>query len=175
MMLIQFDELTVDGMAAVQTRLQRFFPGKTIVLQSMESEKNMQYVSTLNFRNGVMTAGIVVLFIALLGLVGYVTDEVNRRHREIAIRKVNGARAADIVLLFLRGIMKTALPASVVGAVGAWVVAAQWLMLYDNRISLRVWWFVAVVLVVLLIVVGVTVLNSRRVANSNPIGFLKQE
>ena len=48
-------------------------------------------------------------------------------------------------------------------------------MLYDNRISLRVWWFVAVVLVVQLIVMGVTVLNSRRVANSNPIGFLKQE
>lgn len=173
--LIQFDELTAEGMTAVQTRLHRFFPGKTIVVQSMENEKNMQYESTRHFRSGVMTSGLVVLFITLLGLVGYVNDEVNRRHKEIAIRKVNGARATDVVALFLRGILKTAVPASIVGVIGAWYVAAQWLMLYDNRITLHVWYFVVVVIIVLLIVAGVTLLNCHRVVNSNPTNFLKQE
>lgn len=174
-LLVELDHASADVFEEIRTRLQHFLPGTTVVVESMENMKNLQYTPQKSFRNGVMAAGIVVLAIALIGLVGYVNDEVNRRHKEIAIRKVNGARAGDVMILFLREIIKTALPASVVGAVVAWMVAAQWLMLYDNRISLRVWWFVAVVLGVLLIVVGVTVLNSRRVANSNPIGFLKQE
>ena len=40
------------------------------------------------------------------GLVGYTSDEVNRRRKEIAIRKVNGAKVKDILRIFLKDIMK---------------------------------------------------------------------
>ena len=91
----------------------------------MESLKNLQYTPQKNFRDGVMTAGIIVLFIALIGLVGYVNDEINRRHKEIAIRKVNGARVRDILNIFQRDIMKTASPAVIVGAVAAYAGALR--------------------------------------------------
>ena len=141
----------------------------------MENLKNLQYTPQKNFRDGVMTAGIIVLFIALIGLVGYVNDEINRRHKEIAIRKVNGARVCDILNIFQRDIMKTAIPAVIVGAVAAYAVAAQWLVLYDNRITLTPWLFVGTVAAVLTIVSAVTVLNCYKAANGNPVDFLKQE
>ena len=174
-LMIQLADPTTEQLAAIQEQLQRFFPTNTVLVESMENLKNLQYTPQKNFRDGVMTAGIIVLFIALIGLVGYVNDEINRRHKEIAIRKVNGARVCDILNIFQRDIMKTAIPAVIVGAVAAYAVAAQWLVLYDNRITLTPWLFVGTVAAVLTIVSAVTVLNCYKAANGNPVDFLKQE
>ena len=174
-LLIQLDDFSVEKLTDIQERLQRFFPGKTVLVESVENLKNMQYVATRNFRNGVMTVGIVVLFIALMGLIGYVSDEVNRRHKEIAIRKVNGACVGDVMRIFQLNILRTAIPAVLIGAVGAYWVAAQWLQLYDNRIALTLWPFLVTIVLVLLIIVAVVAINCWRVANSNPVEYLKQE
>ncbi len=174
-LLIRLSEASEEQLGMVQQHLQRFFPSLTIIAESMENLKNMEYTPQKNFRNGVMTAGLTVLIIALIGLIGYVNDEVNHRHKEIAIRKVNGAGSRDIFTIFLKAIMTTALPASIVGSVAAWLVARQWLMLFDNRIDIPPLLFVLVVMAVLLIVTAVTLFNCRRAADSNPVEFLKQE
>lgn len=46
------------------------------------------FVDTLNTRNSILAGGIVTLFIALSGLIGYTIDEVRRRSKEIAVRRV---------------------------------------------------------------------------------------
>ncbi|MCI6550397.1 MAG: ABC transporter permease [Prevotella sp.] len=174
-LLIQLTDFSAGRQAEIQTRLQRFFPDKTVVVKSMENEKNLQYQSMLHFRDGVTAESLIILFIALMGLVGYVSDEVNRRHREIAIRKVNGARMADVMRIFLTGILRTAVPAVLVGAFGAYWVAGYWLQLYENRITLTVWPFAVTVVLVLLIVVLLVAANCMRVARSNPVDYLKTE
>ena len=40
--------------------------------------------------NITLLAAIAILFITLMGLIGYINDELQRRSKEIAIRKVNG-------------------------------------------------------------------------------------
>lgn len=47
----------------------------------------------------------------LMGLIGYTADEVRRRSKEIAIRKVNGAEASSILELLSKDILVVALPA----------------------------------------------------------------
>lgn len=37
-----------------------------------------------------------------MGLIGYINDEIQRRSKEIAIRKVNGAEASSILRLSRR-------------------------------------------------------------------------
>ena len=43
------------------------------------------------FRDVTLLASVTILFIILMGLIGYVNDEIRLRSKEIAIRKVNGA------------------------------------------------------------------------------------
>ena len=62
-----------------------------------------------------MIGGIVTLIIALIGLLGYTSDETNRRGREIAIRKVNGATAWSILKMISKDISYIAIPAIVIG------------------------------------------------------------
>ncbi len=174
-LLLQLSDFSAENISQIQERLQRFFPGKTILVENLENLKNRHYTATKNFRDGVLVAGLVVLFISLIGLVGYVNDEVNHRHKEIAIRKVNGATTADVVRLFLGSILKTAVPAVIAGCIVAWLVAAQWLTLYDNRIGLSVGMFVGIAVFVLFLVPVIVFINCYKVAISNPAEFLKQE
>ena len=75
------------------------FPDKTIDFTSMEESMRTIYNPVRVFRNATVVAGVVMFFIMLMGLLGYTTDEVQRRSKEIAIRKVNGAQALDILCL----------------------------------------------------------------------------
>ncbi len=173
--LLKFDELTPQTMNDVRQSMEKLFPGKEVRLLNYASEFESQYVSQRNFRNGILVGGVVVFVIALLGLVGYSSDEVARRSKEIAIRKVNGAKVNDILRLFVRDIMRVAVPSVLGGCVGAWLIAAQWLQNFTVRIRLTVWIFLAVTIVVLLIIGLSIVVNCRKVAVSNPVKYLKDE
>ena len=50
-----------------------------------------------------------------MGLIGYVNDETQRRSKEIAIRKVNGAEAPSILSLLAMDILKVAIGAVILG------------------------------------------------------------
>ena len=56
-------------------------------------------------------------------LFGFVNDEIQRRSKEIAIRKVNGAEVPDILRLVSGNIFWTALSAVLVGIVFAYIVS----------------------------------------------------
>ncbi len=162
-------------MADLRDKVQSMYPNNKVSVLDYESEYKAQYSSQRNFRNGILVAGIVTMIIALFGLVGYTSDEVNRRRKEIAIRKVNGAKVKDILRIFLRGIAKVALPCIIVGDIAAWVIARQWLMSFSEKITLTPLLFIAVTLLLLIIIGLSVVVNCYKVANSNPVKYLKDE
>ena len=173
--LVKMSELTPETMLGVRQKVEKLFPGKQVKFVTYASEYERQYVSQRNFRNGILVGGIVVFIIALFGLVGYSSDEVARRSKEIAIRKVNGAKVSDILRLFVKDIMRVALPSVLVGCVGAWLIAAQWLQNFTVRIHLTPWSFLVVTVAVLLVISLSVVVNCRKVATSNPVKYLKDE
>ena len=67
----------------------------------------------------------LALVIVLLGLFGFTGDEVARRTKEIAVRKVNGASVLSITLLLLRNICfgshLTAFKQQVIIVAGVWL------------------------------------------------------
>ena len=174
-MLVKFNELRDESLSELQSKVQAMYPNNKVIVKSYASELANQYASQLNFRNGILVAGIVTMIIALFGLVGYTSDEVNRRRKEIAIRKVNGAKVKDILRIFLKDIMKIALPCIIVGDLGAWLIARQWLMSFSEKITMTPLLFIGVT-IILLVIIGLSVIiNCYKVANSNPVKYLKNE
>lgn len=174
-MLVKFKELREESLSELQSKVQAMYPNNKVIVKSYASELANQYASQLNFRNGILVAGIVTMIIALFGLVGYTSDEVNRRRKEIAIRKVNGAKVKDILRIFLKDIMKIALPCIIVGDLGAWLIARQWLMSFSEKITMTPLLFIGVT-IILLVIIGLSVIiNCYEVANSNPGKYLKDE
>lgn len=173
--LAKFTDLTPDNLDRARQQLKRLLPDRDVKVMPYSDLVVNQYQSTDGFRVGTLATGITALVIALMGLIGYTTDEVNRRRKEIAIRKVNGATARDIFHMLVTDVLKLSVPAVLIGLILSWVIAGKWLQLFADRIALSPLLFLAVGLVVLAIVVTIMLLSARKVVNSNPVLFLKDE
>jgi putative ABC transport system permease protein len=173
--LVKFRELTVPNVETARKRLQRLFPDHDVSVTPYSMMISDAYHPTNSFRVGTLVTGITALIIALMGLIGYTNDEVNRRSKEIAIRKVNGATASDIRHLLVGDVLKLAIPAIVVGAVISYLVTAQWLQMFSDRIQLNPLMFVGVAIAIVVIIVVMLLFAAQKTINGNPVVYLKDE
>ena len=172
--LIRFQSM--DGLEAVNKLVKELVtdnPDISIVpYNQMVTEL---YADAHRFRTTVMIGGLVALMIALIGLTGYLAGEIARRQKEIAIRKVNGAKITDVLKLFHTDILRVALPAVMIGAIGAWYVARLWLEQFSEKTTLSPIILVGGALAVIVVILSVVCLGCYRVASSNPVNYLKTE
>jgi len=174
-LLIRFHHLTAENRIAVSKVIQSISPDQDVTFSSFKSLMISLYDDSRNFRDAVMVGGLVTLIIALIGLIGYTNDEVSRRHKEIAIRKVNGADVKDILNIFMRDILKIAIPALFVGGFASFLVARKWLEQFSEKITLNPLLFIACGVVILIVILVVVNINCRRISESNPVEYLKGE
>lgn len=172
--LVKFRSLSGDDIEELRRVLKRVIPDRDFMPQPYTTIMANEYRESYRFRTTVMIGSIVTLLIALIGLIGYTNNETSRRHKEIAIRKVNGAETHDIMRLFVADIMRIAIPSLILGAVGAFAVARLWLEQFEEKTTLSVWLFAGCIAVLLAIILAVVNANCRRVARSNPAEYLKK-
>ncbi|MBQ6064408.1 MAG: ABC transporter permease [Prevotella sp.] len=172
--LIRFH--TMDGLDDANKRLKEVVPDNPdITIYPYSQMMTELYTDAHRFRTTVLIGGLVALIIALIGLIGYLAGEIGRRQKEIAIRKVNGAKIADVLRLFQTDILRVALPATAIGAFASWYVARLWLEQFSEKTPLLPILFIVGALLVIAIILGVVWLGCYRVASSNPIEYLKSE
>ena len=164
-----------ENLAKINTLMKEAFPTVDIVFRSARQEIDKQYQEVRRFRNVVIIASIAILLIALMGLFGFVNDEIQRRSKEIAIRKVNGAEVPDILRLVSGNIFWTALSAVLVGIVFAYIVSNKWLEQFSDRVSVNGGHFLDVIIIILLLIMGSVIGRSWNVANENPVNSIKNE
>lgn len=174
-LIIKFHKETPEAIKKVSELLQDLLPDKEIVLNSYSAEIINRYSDSVNFRNSVLAAGLVTLVICLMGLIGYTNDETNRRKKETAIRKVNGATTLDIQRLFLKDINYMALPAITTGCIIAYFIANSWLKKFADKADLSIFLYIACALFVLFVILGTVSIRSYRAANENPAESVKSE
>ena len=94
---IRFSEITPEALSGAESLLRRLSPENDIILRTYRDDIHESYRDTEHFRNSVLAAAAFMLLIVLAGLVGFVSDEMRRRRKENALRRVNGASAAVIL------------------------------------------------------------------------------
>ena len=119
-------------------------------------------------------AGLTI-FIACLGLFGLASFMVEKKTKEIGIRKVMGASTASIFMLLSRSFSRQILIAFVIAAPIAWKVMGDWLSTFQYRISLQVWIFLAAGFTALLIAILTISYRAIRASLLNPSETLKTE
>lgn len=151
------------------------FPDKTIDFTSMEESMRTMYNPVRVFRNATVVAGVVMFFIMLMGLLGYTTDEVQRRSKEIAIRKVNGAEALDILRLLGNDVLWVAIPAVIIGIALSGYVNNLWINAFTAQVSMSVTAYLGIGLAVLAVIISCVLIKAWRIANENPVKSIKSE
>ena len=147
--LLKFNDLTPDNITAVQQLCDRLYPDAEFQVKRYGDVLADSYHETQHTRDLILIGCLAALLITLIGLIGYIRDEVQRRTRELAIRKVMGATVGELQSLFLRSIAIIALPSIIVG------VALGW---YFSMLMMLVVFF-----------------QTRQVALRNPVENIKTE
>lgn len=159
----------------ISRALSRALDGRQLQIVSWPEEIRAAYEDSLKMRNTLLVGTLFALMIAVLGLVGFVRDESNRRSKEMAIRKISGATSADVRRLLVWDVFKFTLVMAVVACVCSWFVASKILEQFAEQITLSPIIFIGGATVVLFIVVGMVLLCSHRFARTNPSELLKNE
>lgn len=142
---------------------------------SLAAEQENRYQAQKGFRNALYVGGFVILLVTVMGLLGYLNDEIARYRKNLAIRRINGATATDIIRIFVSDITKVAIPFVVLGLIGAWYLAQTWMKNFTVKIELYWWIFVLAGVFIILLTVAVSVLNSMKEAMRNPVKSLRYE
>ena len=132
-----------------------------------ESEKNLT-VSLNAF------AGIAIL-IACMGLLALTILSMQKRTKEIGIRKVNGARISEILMLFNQDYLKWVAIAFVVATPIAYYAMHKWLGNFAYKTTLSWWIFALAGLLALGIALLTVSWQSWRAATRNPVEALRYE
>lgn len=173
--LIKVKDINPETINRIQNKLGEVITEKEMEVFSYEQVMNSMYDDNKKMKNTILAGSIFSIAIAFLGLVGYVRDEAQRRSKEIAIRKINGATTAEILSLFVAGIMKWLVVAFIIGDALAYYVAGLWLEQFAEKVSLSLLYFLAADLIVAIIVVATVVICSLKISNANPVLSLKNE
>ena len=151
------------------------YPDLSLEFTTYQDIRREQNASVSTFRNTVWVTTACIILIVLMGLIGYVSDETQRRSKEIAVRKVNGAEASDILRLLSVDILKIAVLAVAAGMAAAWYVSGQWMQQFADSRLLSPAWYALLALLLLVLIVAVVVLKAWRIANENPVLSIKSE
>ena len=118
---------------------------------------------------------LLFLLIGCLGLYGLITFVVNRKGKEVAIRKVLGANVSQILVMFSREYVQLVAISFVLAVPVAYYVVNSWLSNFAYHIPLTWWRFVLPGVLVLVIALVIVSTKSARTANANPVDKLKYE
>ena len=135
-----------------------------------------RFVYRDSMRNNVLLVSLTTLLISLIGLVGYLGNEMARRRKEIAIRKVNGATTSQVLSLLSLNISWVVIPAVVTGVTGAVWGGMKYLEMLETMCEPLAWWiFACGAAIVIAIVYVILIIRTWRTANANPIDIIKIE
>jgi putative ABC transport system permease protein len=117
----------------------------------------------------------IAIFLSCLGLYGLASFMAMQRIKEVGIRKVLGATAANIVYLFSKEFIGLIGIAFVIAAPIAWFFVHQWLQQYVYRIPVSGWIFVIGGLSAVFIALATISFQAFKAAMVNPVKNLRSE
>ena len=176
-MSIRLTELTPENIKALDSVIAENYHSEwEYQLTPYVDRVKDRFVYRDSMRNNVLLVSLTTLIISLIGLIGYLGNEMARRRKEIAIRKVNGATTSQVLSLLSLNISWVVIPAVVTGVAGAVWGGIKYLEMLETMCEPLAWWLFALgAAIVIIIVYAILVARTWHTANANPVDMIKSE
>jgi putative ABC transport system permease protein len=119
--------------------------------------------------------GLIIVFIAVMGVYGLILFNTKYKTKEIAIRKVNGSSISEIMLMLNRAVLIQLSIAFVIAIPIAFFAVSKWLDGFAYKTEIKWWVFLLSGLPVFLITVLTVSWQSYKTATANPVDAIKTE
>ena len=153
----------------------RINPESPFNFQPLNNSLERMYRADKRFRNLMGASSTIALILSSIGLLGIILMHIQRRIKEIGIRKVNGAKISEVMSMLNRDFVKWVVIAFVIATPIAYYVMNKWLENFAYKTSLSWWIFVLAGLLALGIALLTVSWQSWKAAARNPVEALRYE
>jgi ABC-type antimicrobial peptide transport system permease subunit len=120
-------------------------------------------------------ATVLAIVIVLLGVLGLISLSVQKRTKEIGIRKVLGSSVQGIIALFIKEFLGIVIISGLIACPLAYLVMRSWLNGYAYRISITGYPFVLSIVLLSMATALLITIQTIKAALSNPVKSLRTE
>jgi putative ABC transport system permease protein len=178
---MQFVSLKINEASAkeilekTENQFKLLFPGSSFDSFFLNDYFNAQYHNDLKYGSIVSMFTWLAIIIVCLGILGVSSFMLIRRTKEIAIRKIIGAGALQIVGLLNENFLKSIGIAFLLAMPAAWYAMHEWLQNFSYRININCWSFLEAACITLVITLVTVSALAIKTITANPVRSLKTE
>ena len=151
------------------------YPNAVFELLNTEEEYAKFLTSEKALLRMLTILSVVCILLSVFGIYSQIMLTCEQRRKEIAIRKVNGARVNDILAMFAKEYLVILLVASVVAFPLAYSIMKHWIESYTLQTSISWWLFVGIFIGIGCIIAHCIGWRVWKAANENPADVVKSE
>jgi len=133
------------------------------------------YIKEEDISRLIILFSVFSIFLSTMGLFGMAVFLVNKRTKEIGIRKVNGARVFEVMAMLNKDFIKWVGIAFIIACPVAWYAMHKWLQNFAYKTELSWWVFAAAGALAVAVALLTVSWQSWRAASRNPVEALRYE
>jgi putative ABC transport system permease protein len=166
---------TAAFMEWLQNAGRQFKPGEPLAVSFLDDNFRQLAARDKLLGDAISFFTALAIILSMLGLTGLTLFTIERRTREIGIRKVLGATIPDILTLVSKDFVRLTFLASGIALPMSWWLVHRWLENFAYRVSVSVWIFFITESVLLLIALSVIGVLTIKAAMVSPVKSLRTE
>ena len=168
-------EFTQDRREAVAKVFHDFLPDYQFSSFSLSDRFAGKYAQEERFFSMVLSGTILAILLSFVGMFALSGYNVERRTKEIGIRKVHGSSTFQVSLKLLTDILIWVVLAMIPAFLVAFIAMRQVLMNFVNKVSLSPLYFLLGGIIALTIATLAILYKTIAAANQNPVESLRDE
>ena len=165
----------VETLAAIKAAWHSISPDVPFEFRFFDTklQQNYEYeISTMHLLNILV---IISILISSLGIFGLIMEIAIQRTKEIGVRKVNGAKISEVMVMLNKDFVKWVAIAFVIATPIAYYAMNKWLESFAYKTELSWWIFALAGLLALGIALLTVSWQSWKAATRNPVEALRYE
>lgn len=174
--LIKFDQQK-EALAKdhISKEWQELFPTISLHLEYLDDQYKSLYRSEKAQLQLLTYLTLTALLLAFSGIFGLSLFIMEKRKKEIGIRKVFGATVSNVTLRLCKEFLVVTLISIVAGIPAAWFLMRRWLQDYSFHISLSTTYFLIAGILLLFTTMTTIIFQTLKAAHRNPVDIIKYE
>ncbi|MBL7851367.1 MAG: ABC transporter permease [Cyclobacteriaceae bacterium] len=149
-------------------------PGLPFEYYFMDERFARFYDNEMRQKNLIGGMSVIAIVLAALGIFGTTLFVVQRRTREVGIRKMLGSSRTSLLVLLVRPVIALVTAACAAGIPVAFLSGSKWLEQYPSRIVISPFMFLAAFVLVVAVVSTTILYHFIRMTSISPVEVLRQ-
>ncbi len=169
------DNQTEEVLKAIENKWIELFPEVYFEYEFLEDAYYNQYSSDIQMSKLFLYFSGLIILISCLGIYGLASFSIEKRIKEIGVRKILGGSLKEISVLLSKQFMIWVLISNILAVPLVYYIAEKWLLDFEYHINISWVQFAIGIILIFIIALSTVILQTIKAAQINPAEVLRYE